>query len=139
MLPSHAKIRKRGRGCAELGIPASYALPQVCVGVTLFKGPAPRPVISVCIMQGPAAGAENLLLDDQAAVVMTVEEEVVRRSQGLTAGCCRCSWSKAVLATLLALAVGAAAALGYLQLTQVRRDSFALTGGSVEVWGRWSG
>lgn len=77
-------------------------------------------------------GAENLLLKDQKAVAVMVEEKVVRRGRRSTAGCCRCSICEAVLATLLVLAVAAAVALGYMWFTQVRNDFFALTGGSGE-------
>lgn len=107
------------------GFPHLMLCLRVCGWTTLFKDPAPCLFISVCIMQGLAAGAESLLSKGQAAVAVTVEEEVVRRGRRSTAGCRRCSWCEAVLATLLALAVAGAVALGYMWFTRVRNDSFA--------------
>lgn len=81
-------------------------------------------------MKGPAAGAEDLPLNGHAAVAVTVvEEEVARRGRRSTAGCCRYSRCEVALAALLALAVVAAAASGYMLFTQVRN---ALTSGSGE-------
>lgn len=121
-MPVICKNKKGGVVVLSLGFPHLMLRLSVCGWNPLFKGPAPC-FISVCIMQGPAAGAETHLLKGQAAVAVTVEGEVVRRGRASAAGCCRCSRCEVVLATLLALAVVAVVAvvaLGYLRFTQVR-------------------
>lgn len=111
----------------SLGFPHLMLCLSVCVGVTLFKESASSPVMSVLIMKGPAAGAEDFPLNGQATVAVMVTKEVERRGWRSTSGCCRCTRCEAVLATLLALSV-AAAAVGCILFRQVRNDSFAPTG-----------